>query len=471
MSTRMTRSEARRRMAAQTATGPNPGQGWSEDRRTPVTRPTRTSRRVPERVCEPEDSAPEPTISSDSDVEMVDDPAVDRRQWRLRRAVDPMMGIILPGDPNTPGLHGEREFTRADVEAIHLALQEAQQQARRKREAKEEEEERQETAKRRQRYAEAQWESVLRAAQEEEKRLSEGPVLMDEVPPASPGMLEVPRTPRYMPDGEDDEVPAPPKWTPVRPPTPRHVPLFWEEDEEPQASPPPSQHEGENPAEPSPPGKAHSGEGNGKKHQEATPEGRQEQQGTHGLQGRYFRTEIPMANVSHALHSFTVQEVLWRQHAVTWSWPEGPAGAPTEDAEEVRTPPPNLRDPRLRGDHAHVTPTTPPTTAESISADGGRSAQEEEPLEKGPWVWPDPVPGGRPKFARQSSAPDGTIMPQFMRQVSLPDERRWREIPRQEWPPEIEAAPAVLAAQRRGRKQCVLVQQGGPRFRVGLGPS
>uniref|UniRef100_A0A6P4DYR0 Basic salivary proline-rich protein 2-like n=1 Tax=Drosophila rhopaloa TaxID=1041015 RepID=A0A6P4DYR0_DRORH len=237
-------------------------------------------------------------------------------------------------------------------------------------------------------------------------------------------------------------VPAPPKWAYARPPTPRHVPIYWEENEEPQASPPPSQHEEENPAEPSPPGQVHGGEGPGKKRQEATPEDRQEQQDTHGPQG-----------------------VLWRQHAVTWSWPEGPAGAPTEDAEEVQQPTPNPRDPRLCGGHAHVTPPTPPTTAESIPADGGRSAQKEEPLEKGPWVWSDPVPRGRPRLARQESAPVGTARPSFQRQASLPDERRWAEVQQQDWPEGIQTAPAVTAARRRGGKQCVLVQQGGRRFR------
>ncbi|XP_016972036.2 uncharacterized protein LOC108039516 [Drosophila rhopaloa] len=175
---------------------------------------------------------------------------------------------------------------------------------------------------------------------------------------------------------------------------------------------------GVNPAEPSPPGQAHSGEGSEEEPQEATPEGRQEQQDTHGPQGRCFRTEIPMAHVSHALNSFTVQGVLWRQHAVTWSWPEGPT--PTEDAEGTPKPPPNPRDPRLRVGQAHVTPPTPPTSAESLSADGGRSAQEEEPIEKGPWEWPDPVPGGRPKLARQSSAPDGTVRPPFCGRCRCP---------------------------------------------------
>ncbi|XP_037731391.1 uncharacterized PE-PGRS family protein PE_PGRS54-like [Drosophila subpulchrella] len=62
MSTRVTRAEARRRMAA--FQEPRPGQGWSE------TRPTRAPRRALERTRD-EDSAPEPAVSSDSDVEVV----------------------------------------------------------------------------------------------------------------------------------------------------------------------------------------------------------------------------------------------------------------------------------------------------------------------------------------------------------------------------------------------------------------
>nr|XP_036677954.1 uncharacterized PE-PGRS family protein PE_PGRS54-like [Drosophila suzukii] len=66
MSTRVTRAEARRRMAA--LQEPRPGQGWSE------TLPTRAPRRALERTQD-EDSAPEPAVSSDSDVEVIGDPA------------------------------------------------------------------------------------------------------------------------------------------------------------------------------------------------------------------------------------------------------------------------------------------------------------------------------------------------------------------------------------------------------------
>jgi len=53
--------------------GPRPWQGWSE------TRPTRAPRRALDRT-HAEDSAPEPAVSSDSDVEVVGDPVVEERE-------------------------------------------------------------------------------------------------------------------------------------------------------------------------------------------------------------------------------------------------------------------------------------------------------------------------------------------------------------------------------------------------------
>jgi len=34
------------------------------------------------------------------------------------------------------------------------------------------------------------------------------------------------------------------------------------------------------------------------------------------------------------------------------------------------------------------------------------TAEPDEPLERGPWVWPEPVEGGRPPLKRQHSAPE-----------------------------------------------------------------
>jgi len=50
-----------------------------------VTRPTRAPRRALKRIHS-EDSAPEPAVSSDSDLEVVSDPLVEQKKWRLRRA-------------------------------------------------------------------------------------------------------------------------------------------------------------------------------------------------------------------------------------------------------------------------------------------------------------------------------------------------------------------------------------------------
>ncbi|XP_050745652.1 uncharacterized protein LOC127011690 [Drosophila biarmipes] len=51
-----------------------PGQGWS------TTRPTRTSRQIWRR------GKPDPVISSDSDVELIEDPRLKQRRWRLQKA-------------------------------------------------------------------------------------------------------------------------------------------------------------------------------------------------------------------------------------------------------------------------------------------------------------------------------------------------------------------------------------------------
>jgi len=56
-----------------------------------------------------------------------------------------------------------------------------------------------------------------------------------------------------------------------------------------------------------------------------------------------------------------------------------------------------------------------------------------------------------------------------MRQVSAPEEGGWREIARSEWQEGIEEAPAVATARRKGGRRCVLVSEGGRRYRVRLG--
>jgi len=109
MSTLVTRNEVRKMMAAQQPSGgSSPGKGWSTDR------PTRTSRRISGR------GVPEPVISSDSDFELVEDPRVVQRRWRLSRAVNRADGRIPTGaaevewaseeppqDQQAPGSHAE----------------------------------------------------------------------------------------------------------------------------------------------------------------------------------------------------------------------------------------------------------------------------------------------------------------------------------------------------------------------------
>ncbi|XP_037731225.1 predicted GPI-anchored protein 58 [Drosophila subpulchrella] len=165
MSTRVTRAEAPRRMAA--LQEPLPGQGCSE------TRPTRAPRRALERTRD-EDFAPEPAVSSDSDVEVVGDPAVEEREWRLRKAA--AGGRIPRGTTDIGGAT-------------------------------------------RRRYAAE--EPSPRNEDEDEPRAPSPPRWLPEVPP----------TPRYegewltdgARDGDGGAPLATPPWRPVRPPTPRYV--------------------------------------------------------------------------------------------------------------------------------------------------------------------------------------------------------------------------------------------------------
>ncbi|XP_037731278.1 uncharacterized protein LOC119561873 [Drosophila subpulchrella] len=109
-------------MAAHQPSGESsPGQGWS------TARPTQTSRRISGR------GVPEPVISSDSDVELVEDQRVEQRRWRLRRAVNRADGRIPTGaaevewaskeppqDQQAPGSHAESLEYRRNGEEWRL---------------------------------------------------------------------------------------------------------------------------------------------------------------------------------------------------------------------------------------------------------------------------------------------------------------------------------------------------------------
>ncbi|XP_044312538.1 predicted GPI-anchored protein 58 [Drosophila rhopaloa] len=208
MSSVITRAEARRRMAAQQ--GPNPLQGWS------AARPTRTPWRFLKRARTVE-SSPEPVISSDSDVEVIDDPIAEQREWRPRKAT--RAGRIPPG---TSAIGGQTPEAR-DVEVTpSIGHIEAVSRA----------------------MAESQARPGVRDPTEQERAREEGQAAPppqeprpeekdeeEEWAPSPPRWLpEVPLTPRYEPEwhrGEDPasegEAPrATPPWRPARPPTPRY---------------------------------------------------------------------------------------------------------------------------------------------------------------------------------------------------------------------------------------------------------
>ncbi|XP_070854709.1 5E5 antigen-like [Drosophila suzukii] len=181
-----------------------PGQGWSK------TRPTRAPRRALERTRD-EDSAPEPAVSSDSDVEVIGYPAVEEREWRLRKAA--AGGRIPRGTTNVGGA----ELPRSHSEEVCRATEESRKRFRDREPSDEEqqrstEEEARWQTRRRQDHeaAAARWHARLREAEEEERRLWEAP---------AEDSWEVPLTPRYAAeepsprseDGDEPCSPSPPR--------------------------------------------------------------------------------------------------------------------------------------------------------------------------------------------------------------------------------------------------------------------
>ncbi|KAI8033847.1 hypothetical protein M5D96_013395 [Drosophila gunungcola] len=414
-------------MAAEDLAGSGPGQGRSEDR--------------------PVASSPEPTVSSDSDAVMVDDPTVEARRWRLRNAAGPE-GSIPHGSESR--VHQDSADDDHAAEARRTAAITAEY--RRRHERRQQEAALKEASQHKEQDARAEWEAALRTAEEEERRIWGDPILLKEVPPQAEGTPEVPMTPRYVaepreraadPAEEENQPPSPPPWTPARPPTSRYCPE-WEEA--------------------------------------ATEEEQEERRQQEGSRG-YARMDIPVAHVNHAFGSFEAEGRVWRQHTVTWTWPDEATAATEEEGARVwEEPRGNCRDPRLwrtavpRGPTGVVMPTPTPTPSPLASPEVVAAQQERveqvglDVVEKGPWVWPDPVAPPRPNLKRQYSAPVVETRPAFIRQASALDSRRWREVVEVDWPEGVTEAPAVVAARRRGGKRCVLVQQGGRMFRVRVGP-
>ncbi|XP_037728695.1 nascent polypeptide-associated complex subunit alpha, muscle-specific form-like [Drosophila subpulchrella] len=257
------------------------------------------------------------------------------------------------------------------------------------------------------------WQAQLRAAEVEEQQLWEN--------------SGYPPTPRYAAEGS-------PQWTPARPPTPRF-----------EQPPPQQQPERE----------------------------RRQQHETDPTQQQHIRTDIPAAHVSHSTRTFVAEGVRWRQQTVVWTWPEGPAEetAATEEPRiwEESGPRVSPLDPRTGGRPEHWAPPTPstgpttPRTGPSTPMPTGTAtvtAEPDEPLERGPWVSPEPVEGGRPPLKRQPSAPkvsEVVARPKLSRTVSAPEGQRWREIAEHECPEGIAEAPAVKEARILGGRRSVRV--------------
>ncbi|XP_037731832.1 uncharacterized protein LOC119562716 [Drosophila subpulchrella] len=176
------------------------------------------------------------------------------------------------------------------------------------------------------------------------------------------------------------------------------------------------------------------------------------------------------------------EQQLWRQQTVVWTWPEGPVEetAATEEPRiwEESGPRVSPLDPRTRGRPEQWAPPTPstgpttPRTGPSTPMPTGSATVTAEPLERGPWVWPEPVENGRPPLKRQHSAPEVSEVvarPKLSRTVSAPEGQRWQEIAEHEWPEGIAETPVVKKARILGGRRSVRVWREGRAFRVRLG--
>jgi len=161
-------------------------------------------------------------VSSDSDVEVVGDPVVEEREWRLRRAA---AGDRIPR--GTTDVEGT-ELPRGHAEAVFRATEETWKRFRDREPSDEEQQRTTEVEARwqvrlRQDHEAARWHARLQKAEEEERRRWEESV---------EDSWEVPLTPRYAAEetsperkSEDEDepcAPSPPRWLPEVPPTPRY---------------------------------------------------------------------------------------------------------------------------------------------------------------------------------------------------------------------------------------------------------
>ncbi|XP_037728682.1 uncharacterized protein LOC119559696 [Drosophila subpulchrella] len=158
----------------------------------------------------------------------------------------------------------------------------------------------------------------------------------------------------------------------------------------------------------------------------------------------------------------------------------GGGGAPNLGGERSPGEPTGPQDPRQTGALGPTdtgtgprTPSTGPATPAPAETESATAASDpDEPLERGPWVWPEPVDGGRPPLKRQHSAPEVSEVvarPKLSRTVSAPGGQRWRAIEEHEWPEGIAETPAVREARILGGRGSVRIRRDGRAFRVTLG--
>ncbi|EDW46306.1 GM11155 [Drosophila sechellia] len=192
------------------------------------------------------------------------------------------------------------------------------------------------------------------------------------------------------------------------------------------------------------------------------------QQGEWPRYDRQQAWEIPQAHVGQVVRTFEMGGRLWHQQSVTWTWP---ASVETEDAPEARvweeaeaigwrTPDQESRDPRLR---ARAREAKPEKEGPREESPGEANPEKEE------WSWPAPGEAPPPpKLPRQMSCPEARQPPPRpypCRQASL-DGQKWREVPKEDWPPQVAEEAARQGTRSRRGHWAKLFELGGQCYRL-----
>ncbi|XP_044779502.1 serine/arginine repetitive matrix protein 1-like [Drosophila simulans] len=192
------------------------------------------------------------------------------------------------------------------------------------------------------------------------------------------------------------------------------------------------------------------------------------QQGEWPRYDRQQAWEMPQAHVGQVVRTFEMGGRLWHQQSVTWTWP---ASEETEDAPEARVwkeaeaigwrmPGQESRDPRLR---ARAREASPEKEGPKEESPGVANPEKEE------WSWPAPGEAPPPpKLPRQMSCPEARQPPPRpcpCRQASL-DGQKWREVPTEDWPPQVAEEAARQGTRKRRGHWAKLFELGGQRYRL-----